>query len=196
MKWAQCIEDRMMQGGRQTGNFGQRFNEMDSPTRNKNINQINSFLNSNNEIPNANVNVNMGRNMGPSQEANINVGQTNFNSSFDTGHRADTNRSVFETRRDPILIENSFPHNDHRSFNISTNANNFSMNTQGPPPITIQGPPSIEVNTNNQANFGVNANYNNGMMFSNANTLGSNIRQGQHHTVDRNYFGGNQMSKV
>jgi hypothetical protein len=190
MKWAQTIEDRMMQVGH---GFNKRYGEMDSPTRRENVNQINSFLNTSNDLPNPNANISINANMGGTQsnnfnrEANINLGQTtfnpNYNPSYDAGHRADVNRSLFDNRRDPILIENGPPHHPETNLHFSTNNNTNSSNLR------------IDNNYSN-GSFGVNANFNNNgntMAFSNANTLGSNINR---HANDKHYFEGAQMSKV
>jgi len=68
---------------------------------------------------------------------------------------------------------------------MNSTSNNFSHTTQ---------PNSWNVDNNyTSGSFGVNANFNNGnMIFSNANTLGSNIN----HVNDKNYFEGAHMSKV
>ena len=204
MKWAQTIEDRMMQVGH---SFNKRYGEMDSPTRRENVNQINSFLNTSSDLQNPNTNISINASMGGSQpnnfnresnmggtqsnnfnrEANINLGQTtfnpNYNPSYDAGHRSDLNRSLFDNKRDPILIENGPPHHPETNLHFSTNNNTNSSNLR------------IDNSYSNES-FGVNANFNNNgntMAFSNANTLGSNINR---HANDKHYFEGAQMSKV
>ena len=118
---------------------------MDSRTRRENVSHIDTYLNTNSPPP-TNFNANIGHN-------NVNVEAPRF----------DTNRSVFESRRnDPIKIDEPSP------FNIN------------PQPIS---PPSFETRHDNN-NFTVNANFNNGtgqvaqrhdmMMYSQANSLGTN----------------------
>ena len=145
---------------------------MDSPTRRHNVNQINSFLNSN-DVPKPNGNINTNTNLGVNNQGNINVGQNGFNPNYDNGHRVDQNKSVFEGRRDPILIE-------HGPSHVNNNSNGGLNPTHH--------------NDYNQGSFGVNANFNNGnMAFSNVNTLGSNINR---QSNDKHYFEGAQMSKI
>jgi len=83
-------------GNRETGRFGGDL--MDSRTRRNNVNQIDSYLNNNN---NTNFNADI---QGPSFNSNV-TGQNNFNANIEAP-RIDTNRSVFETRRaDNIKID-------------------------------------------------------------------------------------------